>query len=106
MGIPKQAKLNFGTDKATGRPTSYPLISVENVFVFPGIPELLQKAFHNLGAQLFGSGQIFLQGRQPARMDPTGYFFPDPTLALAVPRTFLVLFFLSFFCFLLTLASH
>ena len=33
-----------------------------------------------------------------------GYFFPVPTLALAVPRTFLVLFFLSFFCFLLTLA--
>ena len=32
-----QAKLNFGTDKATGRPTQYPLISVENVFVFPGI---------------------------------------------------------------------
>ena len=31
-----QAKLNFGTDKATGRPTQYPLISVENVFVFPG----------------------------------------------------------------------
>merc|ERR1712032_1177659 len=53
--IPKQAKLNFGTDKATGRPTQYPLISVENVFVFPGIPELLQKAFHNLGAQLFGA---------------------------------------------------
>ena len=31
-----KAKLNFGTDKATGRPTQYPLISVENVFVFPG----------------------------------------------------------------------
>jgi len=55
--IPKQAKLNFGTDKATGRPTQYPLISVENVFVFPGIPELLRKAFNNLGAQLFGAGK-------------------------------------------------
>ena len=32
------------------------------------------------------------------------YFLPVPTLALAIPRTFLVLFFLSFFCFLLTLA--
>ena len=31
-----QAKLNFGTDKATGRPTQYPLVSVENVFIFPG----------------------------------------------------------------------
>ena len=43
----------------------------------------------------------------PATRRPTNspdYFLPDPTLALAVPRTFLVLFFLSFFCFLLTLA--
>ena len=109
-----QAKLNFGTDKATGRPTQYPLISVENVFVFPGerhfvilifctcdkkdiilicglklnissplfflaqglqyfyaeswhsskcvpgIPELLRKAFNNLGAQLFGAGKQVL----------------------------------------------
>ena len=108
-----QAKLNFGTDKATGRPTQYPLISVENVFVFPGerhfviiilssahvirmtsssfavwnwsplliltqglqhfyterwhrskcvpgIPELLRKAFNNLGVQLFGAGKQVL----------------------------------------------
>jgi len=67
--IPKQAKLNFGTDKATGRPTQYPLISVENVFVFPGIPELLQKAFHNLGAQLFGAGKQVVSDTVYLRQD-------------------------------------
>jgi len=67
--IPKQAKLNFGTDKATGRPTQYPLISVENVFVFPGIPELLKKAFHNLGAQLFGAGKQVVSDAVYLRQD-------------------------------------
>merc|ERR1712241_854723 len=67
--IPKQAKLNFGTDKATGRPTQYPLISVENVFVFPGIPELLQKAFHNLGGELFGAGDQLVSGAIYLRQD-------------------------------------
>merc|ERR1712212_740454 len=67
--IPKQAKLNFGRDKATGRPTQYPLISVENVFVFPGIPELLQRAFHNLGAQLFGAGKQVVSDAVYLRQD-------------------------------------
>ena len=56
-------------DRATGKPTQYPIVSVNNVFIFPGsatlssspsnkinlsgIPELLQKAFTNLGEQLF-----------------------------------------------------
>ena len=67
--IPQQARLNFGVDRATGKPTQYPIVSVNNVFIFPGstalssslsnkinisgIPELLQRAFTNLGEQLF-----------------------------------------------------
>ena len=34
--LPSQANLNFGTDKATGKPMLYPIVSVENVFIFPG----------------------------------------------------------------------
>jgi len=60
--IPKTAKLNFGVDKRTGKPTIYPLVSVKNVFIFPGIPELLQKAFTNLGPDLFGSDSKFYTG--------------------------------------------
>jgi len=58
--IPQQARLNFGVDRATGKPTQYPIVSVNNVFIFPGIPELLQRAFTNLGEQLFQAGPGFL----------------------------------------------
>lgn len=58
--IPKSAKLNYGTDKATGKPTIYPLTSVNNVFIFPGIPQLLERAFNNLGADLFSSEELKL----------------------------------------------
>ena len=34
--VPSQAKLNFGLDKVTGKRMLYPLVSVENVFIFPG----------------------------------------------------------------------
>ena len=74
--IPSTGELNFGIDQVTGKPTLYPLVSVKNVFIFPGmlaciscgllsprlsgIPELLQKAFRNLGEKLFGQGSQFL----------------------------------------------
>jgi len=60
--IPSKSQLNFGTDKTTGKPTIYPLVSVENVFIFPGIPELLRKAFNNLGEDLFKTDQRFVSG--------------------------------------------
>ena len=41
-------------DKRTGKKSLYPLIQVNNVFVFPGIPDLLRRAFDSLGQQLFG----------------------------------------------------
>eukprot|EP00092_Neocalanus_flemingeri_P031631 GFUD01034349.1.p1 GENE.GFUD01034349.1~~GFUD01034349.1.p1 ORF type:complete len:517 (+),score=126.37 GFUD01034349.1:92-1552(+) len=58
--IPSQAQLNFGTDKVTGKPILYPIVSVENVFIFPGIPELLQRAFNNLGETLFKTETQFI----------------------------------------------
>jgi len=58
--IPCESKLNFGTDKVTGKPIIYPIVSVENVFIFPGIPELLQRAFINLGDILFKTDSKFI----------------------------------------------
>jgi len=58
--LPSPSKLNFGKDKVTGKPTVYPIVSVENVFIFPGVPELLQRAFNNLGETLFRTDVRFI----------------------------------------------
>ncbi|CDQ89149.1 unnamed protein product [Oncorhynchus mykiss] len=42
--VPRSAKLNYGTDPQTGKPLRYPLVSVRNVYIFPGIPSLLQRS--------------------------------------------------------------
>merc|ERR1712227_600843 len=57
--IPSKGSLNFGVDKKSGKPMLYPIVSVENVFIFPGIPELLQRAFLNLGDRLFQTDSKF-----------------------------------------------
>ncbi|XP_053330756.1 FAD synthase [Spea bombifrons] len=46
--IPVSSKLNYGTDKRTGDCFKYPLISVRNVYVFPGIPTLMERALEGL----------------------------------------------------------
>ncbi|KAM8921715.1 FAD synthase [Pelodytes ibericus] len=46
--IPISSKLNYGTDKRTGDCFKYPLISVHNVYVFPGIPSLMERALEGL----------------------------------------------------------
>ncbi|XP_073493429.1 FAD synthase-like isoform X2 [Phyllobates terribilis] len=46
--IPVSSKLNYGTDKRTGDCFKYPLISVHNVYVFPGIPSLMERALEGL----------------------------------------------------------
>ncbi|XP_019734206.1 FAD synthase isoform X2 [Hippocampus comes] len=57
--VPRSAKLNFGTDAQTGKPLRYPLVSVRNVYIFPGIPSLMERAFHGLEHLFASSGTTF-----------------------------------------------
>lgn len=60
--IPSTSRLNYGLDEKTGKPVPYPLVSVQNVFIFPGVPQLLERAFRNLAPSLFQSQHQFLTG--------------------------------------------
>ncbi|KAG9345391.1 hypothetical protein JZ751_009938 [Albula glossodonta] len=57
--VPETSKLNYGTDPQTGQPLRYPLVSVRNVYIFPGIPSLLERAFNGLKHLFAGSGTTF-----------------------------------------------
>lgn len=46
--VPSSARLHYGTDPRTGRPFKFPLVSVRNVYLFPGIPELLRRVLEGL----------------------------------------------------------
>ncbi|XP_053773914.1 FAD synthase isoform X2 [Desmodus rotundus] len=46
--VPSSARLHYGTDPHTGRPFRFPLVSVRNVYLFPGIPELLPRVLEGL----------------------------------------------------------
>jgi FAD synthetase len=48
LQIPSSAKLSYGYDEAMGRKTVYPNISVRNVYMFPGVPQLMEKLFTSL----------------------------------------------------------
>ncbi|XP_026886631.2 FAD synthase isoform X1 [Electrophorus electricus] len=56
--IPTSARLHYGADPRTGRPLRYPLVSVRNVYIFPGVPSLLERAFDGL-MHLFDTGTAF-----------------------------------------------
>ncbi|BFZ15775.1 hypothetical protein BsWGS_18814 [Bradybaena similaris] len=47
--IPEGAKLTFGIDPKTKQEARYPLVSIKNVYMFPGVPSLLERAFLMLG---------------------------------------------------------
>ncbi|KAK7070574.1 FAD1 flavin adenine dinucleotide synthetase [Halocaridina rubra] len=51
--IPESAELHFGEDKERGIKSRYPIISVQNVTIFPGVPHLLERAFSLLGKKLY-----------------------------------------------------
>lgn len=57
--VPRSAKLNYGTDPQTGKPLRYPVVSVHNVYIFPGIPSLMERAFNGLEHLFAGSGTTF-----------------------------------------------
>ncbi|XP_070622689.1 FAD synthase isoform X2 [Erythrolamprus reginae] len=46
--VPKSSLLNYGVDEKTGCTFPYPLISVHNVYIFPGIPSLMRRALDGL----------------------------------------------------------
>ncbi|KAM4861744.1 FAD synthase isoform 4-T4 [Thomomys bottae] len=46
--VPSSARLHYGTDPQTGHPFRFPLISVRNVYLFPGIPELLRRVLEGM----------------------------------------------------------
>jgi FAD synthetase len=50
--VPRKSVLNFGVDKETGRVFGFPVVSVNNVYVFPGIPDLLRRSFVNLSDKI------------------------------------------------------
>jgi len=48
LQIPKSAKLHFGMNKQTKQIAKYPLVNIRNVYMFPGVPQLLEKSFDML----------------------------------------------------------
>ncbi|XP_069040926.1 FAD synthase [Lepisosteus oculatus] len=52
--VPASARLHYGADPATGRQLRFPLVSAHNVYIFPGVPSLLEAAFEGL-RHLFAS---------------------------------------------------
>ncbi|XP_012721272.2 FAD synthase isoform X1 [Fundulus heteroclitus] len=57
--VPRSAKLNYGTDPQTGKQLRYPIVSVRNVYVFPGTPSFMEMAFTGLEHLFASSGTKF-----------------------------------------------
>lgn len=55
--IPETAKLTFGKEAARG--DNYPNVSIKNVYIFPGIPQLFKKSLDRLANDLFQSKSKF-----------------------------------------------
>ena len=69
--VPASSRLIYGRDQETSLPSEYPVVSVRNVFILPGLPQFFQLGF------------AFIKVRYP---DPC-YLHPD----LSVEISFLVL---------------
>uniref|UniRef100_A0A1I8HKV0 FAD synthase n=1 Tax=Macrostomum lignano TaxID=282301 RepID=A0A1I8HKV0_9PLAT len=55
--VPLSAVLNYGFDASTSKRSEYPVVSVSNVFVFPGVPSLCKKAYRLMESQFKGRNQ-------------------------------------------------
>ncbi|XP_046399960.1 FAD synthase-like [Ischnura elegans] len=69
--IPKSAVLNYGYDKKKGIRTLYPIVSVGNVYIFPGVSRLMKNSFTLLSNDIFGKDrarfylkEIYLTARE------------------------------------------
>ncbi|NXX40484.1 FLAD1 synthase, partial [Tricholaema leucomelas] len=60
--VPESSHLNYGTDGRTGSAFKYPLVSVRNVYIFPGIPALMERALDGL-AHIFRNEQTHFHSR-------------------------------------------
>ncbi|XP_047905263.1 FAD synthase isoform X1 [Anser cygnoides] len=60
--VPESSRLHYGTDRRTGGAFKYPLVSVRNVYIFPGIPALMERALDGL-SHLFRSEQTHFHSR-------------------------------------------
>ena len=49
--VPRDIQLCYGKDRS-GKPSKFPLISVHNVYIFPGVPQFLEQEFGVLENQL------------------------------------------------------
>lgn len=86
--VPVTAKLTFGFDETTKKTSYYPNVSVENVFIFPGVPHMMRKIFNSVCNQLFASDsrfhlrELFLnvnEDRVLEHLNRTVREFPDVT---------------------------
>ncbi|XP_050183896.1 FAD synthase isoform X2 [Myiozetetes cayanensis] len=59
--VPESSRLNYGQD-GRGGAFEYPLVSVRNVYIFPGIPALMERALDGL-AHLFRSERTRFHSR-------------------------------------------
>uniref|UniRef100_A0A8B9CPF7 FAD synthase n=1 Tax=Anser brachyrhynchus TaxID=132585 RepID=A0A8B9CPF7_9AVES len=60
--VPESSRLHYGTDRRTSGAFKYPLVSVRNVYIFPGIPALMERALDGL-SHLFRSEQTHFHSR-------------------------------------------
>ena len=65
--IPKSARLTYGYDEVTGRKTLFPNVSTRNVYMFPGIPQLMEKLFDLLCKviEIFVIKEFIWKGKVP-----------------------------------------
>ncbi|CAL4177858.1 unnamed protein product, partial [Meganyctiphanes norvegica] len=61
--VPESAVLEYGEDRVSGVKARWPVISVKNVTIFPGVPHLLEKSFSLLGEKLFARPGVGFHGR-------------------------------------------